>query len=77
MEIHVKLSKSNASMIPASPGFPSSVMEEHFAGVVVNDACELQWVFISSSCHHLQDLSETNTDIRLLAWKRIVPLIQL
>lgn len=48
-------------MIHESPGLVSSMREEDFYGVVVNDACKLLWVFISCSCHHLQYLSETNT----------------
>lgn len=69
-------------LIHASPVSISSMVEENFDCVVVNDACKLQWVFISCSCHHLQYLSETNTDISfrlhwlqalyLLAWKCIV-----
>lgn len=47
-------------MIPESPGLLSWMREEDFSGVVVNDACKLLWVFISCSCHHLQNLSETN-----------------
>lgn len=38
--------------------------EEDFHGVVVNDARQLLWVFIPCSGHHLQYLSETNTDVR-------------
>lgn len=48
-----------------------SKMEKHFDSVVVNGACEVQWVLLSYSCHHLQNLSATNTVWFRLYWLQV------